>query len=331
MDELPMNQSFPGLRNPLQQEAEIYENVRCDNNEIKLLIVTNNKIPIVTATLFESSGSESNRHSEKRCCGTATTRLCFLAGLGMLSAVSAMCFLISIRIAYPNPRDHLPDDNPFGPRVTQLLWCNDPDVNPLDNFFQYPVSLLIWCNKALGITLAITTAILLMITIYLRHPMYDKPCLGSGNTSSNTLQKIKVRRNITLLIIGWLACINFILLAIFDILVRPWHDIFTISCFVSFIIYEMAHNYYLAFDIWRNRMYTWKSTSTSIVTRQYAVLTSSALFIGVTSNILTVCGFLLKGKYGPPFQWMTILSILGYFFPVYLLITIRDYVLLRQK
>ena len=95
-----------------------------------------------------------------------------------------------------------------------------------------------------------------------------------------------------------------------------YFNIFTISCFVSFIIYEMAHNYYLAFDIWRNGPYACNENSDNTASWHYAMLSIFALSIGISSNVLTVCGFLLRGKYGPPFQWMTILAILCYFFPV---------------
>ena len=299
-------------------------------NEMRMLLVANNKMPIVTASMLDVCSRDDNTSCAQVCGRSIVTRLLLLGGLGILSAVSALTFLAGVRLAYPNPREHLPDYIPYGPRIVKLLWCNEPDPDPFSNFFKYPVSLLIWCNKHLGIPLAVVTALLLMATMYLRHPMYDDVYLQGDHSRSNPSQRVKIQRNITLLVIGWFACINFILLSIFDILVLPWHDIFTITCFMSFIIYELAHNYYLAFDIWRNSPYACNEDSNNTASWHYAMLSIFALSIGVLSNVLTVCGFLLRGKYGPPFQWMTILAILCYFFPVYLSIVIRDFILFRN-
>ena len=135
-----------------------------------------------------------------------------------------------------------------------------------------------------------------------------------------------------LLIIGLFACINLILLAYCDVTVQPLHIIFALACFGSFIIYELGHNFCLMSDLLRNRVWTWKNQSNDSFRQRYVIFTSLALFFGITSSLMTISGF--GGWYGGWFgryrvqcQWMAILSILGYFLPVYLLIVIRDYLL----
>ena len=296
-----------------------------DNNEIKLLLVINNNMPLISLSMFDSS---SYRQSNQ-CCQPIQKRLYLLSGLGISSVLSAMCFLFGIRIMYPNPRDHIPE-NLFEPNITQLLWCNKTDDGDgtMDNFFAYPVSLLIWCNETFGITLGVLTAVLLMITILIRHPLYDDTSLFSC-TSRSCLQPIQNKINLALLVVGWFACINMVLLSTVNILVQPWHSIFAMACFASFIIYEFLHNYFLAKDLWRNGSYLSFYKPISRVGRGYITFTASALLVGIVSNIITVLGFVLKGIYGATFQWMTILSIIGYFLPVYVLIAIREYVIVK--
>ena len=308
---------------PLKDLAQNADHQIWLNKDVKLLLVTNNRMPIISNAAISNNHDDAATTSQ---CIPPKTRLCLLVGIGILSLVSAIGFLLGVRFAYPNPREHIPKNVSLSPRFTQYLWCNISEPNPLDNFFGYPVSLLIWCNESLGICLAVVTAILLGTTIYLRHPVCDKTKDSSGIQRNSVL-----KTNLVLLIVGWFACINLILLAWYDITVHPWHNYFALGCFGSFIIYELAHNCCLVNDILRNRILTWKNESKDNFRQLYVIFTSLALLLGVTSNILTISGFVLKGMYGARFQWMTILSILGYFLPVYLIIVIRDYSIYRQK
>ena len=216
--------------------------------------------------------------------------------------VSAMCFIFGIRFAYPNE---------------------------LDNFFKYEVSVLIYRNKSLGICLATITATLLSATIFLRHPVIR-------TTDNKGISRNKIlRANLVLSIIGVFACINLILLACIDVSVQPWHISFALACFGSFIIYELGHNFCLMNDLLRNRTLTWKNQSKDSFRQTYVIFTSLAIIFGFTSSLFTISGF--GGWYGGWFgsyrvqcQWMAILSILGYFLPVYLLMIIRDYLLCHQ-
>ena len=307
---------------PLKDLAQDEDNQILHKKDVKLLLVTNNRMPII------SDGAITSNHDDPATvpqCISPKTRLFLLVGIGILSLVSAIGFLLGVRFAYPNPREHIPKNVSLSPRFTQYLWCNISEPNPLDNFFGYPVSLLIWCNESLGICLAVVTAILLGATIYLRHPVCDK------TKDSGIQRNIVLKTNLVLLIGGWFACINLILLAWYDITVQPWHNYFALGCFGSFIIYELAHNFCLANDILRTRILTWRNESKDNFRQLYVVFTFLALLLGVTSNLLTISGFILKGMYGARFQWMTILSILGYFLPVYLIIVIRDYLIYSKK
>ena len=307
---------------PLKDLAQDEDNQIWHKKDVKLLLVTNNRMPIISDTAITNNHDDQATDPQ---CISPKTRLCLLVGIGILSLVSAIGFLLGVRFAYPNPREHVPKNVSLLSGFTQYLWCNISEPDPLDNFFGYPVSLLIWCNESLGICLAVVTAALLGTTIYLRHPVCDK------TNDSGIHRNSFLKTNLVLLVVGWFACINLILLAWYDITVQPWHNYFALGCFGSFIIYELAHNCCLVNDILRNRILTWKNESKDIFRQLYVVFTSLALLLGVTSNLLTISGFVLKGMYGARFQWMTILSILGYFFPVYLLIVIRDHLIYRQK
>ena len=213
---------------PLKDLAQDEDNQILHKKDVKLLLVTNNRMPII------SDGAITSNHDDPATvpqCISPKTRLFLLVGIGILSLVSAIGFLLGVRFAYPNPREHIPKNVSLSPRFTQYLWCNISEPNPLDNFFGYPVSLLIWCNESLGICLAVVTAILLGATIYLRHPVCDK------TKDSGIQRNIVLKTNLVLLIGGWFACINLILLAWYDITVQPWHNYFALGCFGSFIIY----------------------------------------------------------------------------------------------
>jgi hypothetical protein len=309
------------LRGMSENDEDQHES---DNNEIKLLLVINNTMPLLSLSMFDSSTNGQCT----RCCPAKQKRMCLLSGLGISSVVSATCFLFGLRIMYPNPRDHIPENVPFGPNLTQLLWCNKTDDGAMDNFFAYPVSLLIWCNETFGICFGVLTAVLLMITICVRHPLYDETSLFHW-TSRSCLQPIQSKINFALLVVGWFACINMILLSTVNIIVQPWHSMFAMTCFASFIIYELLHNYFLGKDLWRNGTYIRCCKPISKVGRVYITFTASTLLVGIVSNIVTVVGFVLKGIYGAKYQWMTILSIIGYFLPVYVLISIREYVVVK--
>ena len=159
--------------------------------------------------------------------------------------------------------------------------------------------------------------------IYLRHPVLHKT--KENGVSRNNVLGI----NLVLLFIGLFACINLILLACYDLSVQPWHDVFAYACFRSFIVYELGHNCCLMNDIWRNKILTWKNQSKDSFRQRYVILTSLALLFGVASSLFTITGFMLL-PLGARFQWMAILSILGYFPPVYLFIVIRDTLLFYQ-
>ena len=106
-----------------------------NNKDVKLLIVINNRMPIISVLHDIKNDANSANLLE---CTSPKTRLVLLAGLTIASMVSAMCFLLGIRFAYPNE---------------------------LENFFKYEVSVLIYRNKSLGICLATLTATLLSATI----------------------------------------------------------------------------------------------------------------------------------------------------------------------
>ena len=284
--------------------------------DAKLLLVINNRMPIIS----DADGTANYDNATNRLqCISPKTRLILLAGTTILTLVSAMCFLLVIRLSCLKPRELQ--------QTAQNIDCTNESLNsPLDNFFGYDVSLLILCNRNLGICLATIAATLLSTAIYLRHPVIHKT-KDKGVSRNNIL-----RTNLVLLIIGLFACINLILLAYYDVTVQPLHIIFALACFGSFIIYELGHNFCLMSDLLRNRVWTSKNQSNDSFQQRYVIFTSLALFFGITSSLITISGF--GGWYGGWFgryrvqcQWMAILSILGYFLPVYLLIVIRDYLL----
>ena len=183
------------------------DNPSLNKKNVKLLIVINKRMPIISVLHDIENDANSANLLE---CTSPKTRLLLLAGLIIASMVSAMCFLFGIRFAY---------------------------LNELDNFFKYEVSVLIYRNKRLGICLATITATLLSAAIFIRHPVIR--CTENKVISRNKV----LRANLVLLIIGMFACINLILLACIDLSVRPWHFIFAVACFGSFIIYELGHNF----------------------------------------------------------------------------------------
>ena len=284
--------------------------------DVNLLLFTHNRMPIIPHPLetenFEDRATRLESLSPKY-------RFVLLAGMTILSLMSAISFVLGIRFAYPNPREHVPK----ALETKQILWCNESSTDSLDTFFRYPVSLLIWCKETLGICLTIITATLMSTAIYLRHPVLHK-------TKENGVQRNNVLGiNLVLLFIGLFACINWILLAWYDLSVQPWHSVFAYACFRSFIVYELGHNCCLMNDIWRNRILTWKNQSKNKFRQRYVIFTSLALLFGVTSSLFTISGFNLF-PFGARFQWMAILAILGYFPPVYLFIVIRDTLLFHQ-
>ena len=290
-----------------------------DKKDEKVLLIINNRMPIISVLHWRENYENPANRLE---CISPKTRLVLLAGMTIFSMMSAMCFLLGIRFAPTSPLEHVSKDL----QDAHIFWCNESSNNPLDDFFGNSVSVLIWCNKSLGICLATITAALLSATICLRHPVIQ-------NTKDKGLsRKTVLRTNLVLLLIGLFACINLILLAYYDITVQPLHIIFALACFGSFIIYELGHNFCLMSDLLRNRVWTWKNQSNDSFRQRYVIFTSLALFFGITSSLITISGF--GGWYGGWFgryrvqcQWMAILSILGYFLPVYLLIVIRDYLL----
>ena len=298
------------------------ENTQCDDHplshkeDVKLFLFTHNRMPIIAYPVETDNFEDTATRLE---CLSPKCRLVLLVGMTILSLMSAISFLLGIRFAYPNPREHVPKALETRP----ILWCNESSTDPLDNFFRYPVSLLLWCNGSLGICLAIITATLMSTAIYLRHPVLHKT--EENGVSRNNVLGI----NLVLLFIGLFACINLILLACFDLSVQPWHSVFAYACFRSFIVYELGHNCCLMNDIWRNRILTWKNQSKNEFRQRYVIFTSLALLFGVTSSLFTISGFILL-PIGARFQWMAILSILGYFTPVYLFIIIRDTLLFYQ-
>ena len=284
--------------------------------DVELLLFINNRMPIICD---EDSSENYDNMANKLQCISPQTRLVLLAGTTIFSVVFAMCFLLSIRLSCPKSCQI--------PTNQKLLSCNESLTNPLENFFGNDVSFLIWCNPKLGKSLAIITAILLSIAIYLRHPV--NPKLKYRGLSRNSVLKT----NLLLLIIGLFACMNCILLACHDILTKPHHIIFALSFFISFILYELGHNCCLLNDMFRNRMFIWKNQSKDSFRQRYVILTSLALMFGVTMSLFTIGGCILRVKLGydgSRFQWMAILSIGGYILPVYLLIAIRDYLLYQQ-
>ena len=290
--------------------------------DVKLLLFINNRMPIISDV--DSTDNCDNAANMLQCM-SPKTRLVLLAGTTILSVVSAMCSLLGLRFSYPNHREIQ-----MGP---ETISCIKSLTNPLENFFGYDVSFLIWCNQKLGIVLAIMTAALISAAVYLGHPVIHKN-KGKGRSRNNLL-----RANLVLLIIGMFACINLILLACYDLYTWPHHIIFACGCFGSFIVYEIVHNCCLLNDILRNRTFTWKKQSNDNFQHRYVMLTCLALMFGVTSSLLTISGCILRLVvyqtrygigYGARFQWMAIISILGYFLPVYLLIVIRDYSLNHQ-
>ena len=288
--------------------------------DVKLLLFTHNRMPIIPYPV-ETENLEDTGTRLK--CISPKHRLVLLVGMTILSLMSAISFLLGVRFAYPNPREHVPKALETRP----ILWCNESSTDPLDNFFRYPVSLLIWCNESLGICLAIITATLMSTAIYLRHPVLHKT--KENGVSRNNVLGI----NLVLLFIGLFACINLILLACYDLTVKPQHLIFVLSCFGSFIVYELGHNCCLMNDILRNRELTWRHQSKDSFRQKYVIFTSLAFIFGVASCLFTISGSILRllyGQCGVQFQWMAIISTSGFFIPVYLLIVIRDYLLYEQ-
>ena len=290
--------------------------------DIKLLLFMNNRMPIISdVDRTENCDNKANRLQYM----SPKTRLVLLAVTTILSVVSAMCFLLGLRFSYPNDRERQ-----MGP---ETISCIKSLTNPLENFFGYDVSFLIWCNQKLGIFLAIMTSALINTAVYLRHPFIHKT--KDKGISRNNLLRI----NLVLLIIAMFACINLILLACYDLYTWPHHIIFACGCFGSFIVYQLVHNCCLMNDILRNRTFTWKKQSNENFQHRYVMFTCLALMFGVISSLLTLSGCILRLGvyrtkygigYGARFQWMAIISILGYFLPVYLLIVIRDYLLYHQ-
>ena len=285
--------------------------------DAKLLLVINNRMPIIS----DADGTANYDNATNRLqCISPKTRLILLAGTTILTLVSAMCFLLVIRLSCSKPRELQ--------QTAQNIDCTNESLNsPLDNFFGYDVSLLILCNRNLGICLATIAATLLSTAIYLRHPVIHKT-KDKGVSRNNVL-----RTNLVLLIIGLFACINLILLACYDLTVKPQHLIFVLSCFGSFIVYELGHNCCLMNDILRNRKLTWRHQSKDSFRNQYVIFTSLALILGVASCLFAISGSILRlrfGQCGSQFQWMAIISISGFFVPVYLLIVIRDYLLYHK-
>ena len=163
-----------------------------DKKAVKVLLIINNRMPIISVLHWRENYENPASRLE---CISPKTRLVLLAGMTILSMVSAMCFLLVIRLAYPKPPEHVPKDL----QDSLIFQCNKSSSNPFDNFFGYPVSFLILCNKSLGIGLATITATLLSATICLRHPVIQ-------NTKDKGVSRKKIlRTNLALLIIGLFA------------------------------------------------------------------------------------------------------------------------------
>ena len=285
--------------------------------DVNLLLAIDNRMPIIS----DMNGIENYDSAAYRfLCILPKTRLVLLAGTTILTLVSAICFLLSIRLLCLKPRE-------LQQTIQDSLCTNESLNSPLDNFFGYDVSLLILCNRNLGICFAIITATILSAAIYLRHPVIHKT-KDKGVSRNNVLNT-----NLVLLVIGLFGCINLILLACYDLTIKPQHNIFVLGCFGSFIVYELGHNCCLMNDILRNRTLTWRHQSKDSFRQQYVIFTSLAFIFGVVSCLFTISGSILRLRFGPcgaQFQWMAIISTSGFFLPVYILIVIRDYLLYHQ-
>ena len=132
--------------------------------DVNLLLAIDKRMPIIS----DMNGIENYDSAAYRfLCILPKTRLVLLAGTTILTLVSAICFLLSIRLLCLKPRE-------LQQTIQDSLCTNESLNSPLDNFFGYDVSLLILCNQNLGICFAIITATILSAAIYLRHPVIHK-------------------------------------------------------------------------------------------------------------------------------------------------------------
>ena len=282
-----------------------------DENESKALISIKNLTPIVTPLCSSFDSTEDT----KKFCTKAKVRLYVLLFLTILSVTMAISWLFII---------------------------NDKTCNATDSFFGLPISALLRCHRTrtndMGLSLGTVGAVFLAATIYVRHPISDRypyfPICWPFSSNSEKIWKVGLRiRNIVLVLIGWTACINLILLIVY---LREGHFTYVQICFGCFICYQAMHNYYVARDIVRNGFSMVKNKRRSASCILYMCFSVSALLLGLVSNIITAYGFSTwygqaQHGTGNEYQWMAVISIIGYFLPVYVTITIRDYVLICRS
>ena len=285
-----------------------------NENESKALISIKNLTPIVTPLCSTFDSTEDT----KNYCTRAKLRLYVLLFLSILSNTMAISWLFII---------------------------NDKKCHSFfgtDSFFGLPISALLRCHRTrtndVGLSLGTVGAVFLAATIYVRHPISDRypyfPICWPFSSNSENIWNVGLRvRNIVLVIIGWIACINLILLIVY---LREGHFTYVQICFGCFIGYQAMHNYYGARDIVRNGFSMFKSRRRSASCILYMSFSVSALLLGLVSNIITAFGFSTwygqaQHGTGNEYQWKAVISIIGYFLPVYVTITIRDYVLICRS
>ena len=285
----------------------------------KDLLVTKNAMPIISEELFDNHCAWDRHDCSLSWYALPKFRLQLLAGFTFMSAVAALGFLIGLRTQFDPESEYFIAQLP----QLQLQQLNYTHYNSSKDFFGIQVSVLLVSNQTFGTCLATVTSLLLMIAHFLRHPI------------SRQHNRIICNSNLTLLIFGCVASISLILLSAVN-LKYPLHYCPTTLCFAFFIIYQLSHNYLMAKDLWRNRHETWKNKSTaslSIGHRYYSMLTVAAIFSGVICNGLVFVGFALwiSGGGGPQFQWLAIISVLMFYVPQFLLLVLRDSLLLRNN